>query len=1737
MMSRQIVLAGFVLLARVAFPSVTIHFALDCREGAREISADGEELCYDVGWYVDGGQVRITDNGELIETGRVGTKHWAPADSQCHQLQMTVVDGGGLLVGSEDAYFIRIPQDGSVVIPLGWTEVPANIFKNCDWLTSVTIPTSVARVGAGAFTGCPNISSITVPASVNVASVFTESKAMIREVSITGKGAIPASAYAGCTALERVNVVSIVDWMALSFVNPTANPLSTGAKLYVDGTGVTELDIPEGMTEIGGYAFAGGTFTSVTIPLSVTSVGGGAFVGCSKLTSVVLPGGFEIASVFPDSYKTITTFVVADGSASIRDSAFSGCTGLTSVTLPESVKSIGQSAFAGCDALSRVNFPSNLLVTSSLLGEWGLSEAAVERISEDYSVDNFVIINSTLLAYVGPADVKEVVIPDGVAIIDERAFAGLGSLEKVTIPASVREIRASAFATDTRLANVVLPEGLELIEDEAFYGCAKLANVIVPGSVKSVGKRAFKQCTAMTNAQIAYGVGSIGEECFSGDWRISEVDLPSTVTNIGINAFGGDSSIIRAGLRCDVRKMSEIFSNYAHIREVIVKDGDGEIIDGCFKNCIELKDVRYMGDCPALENSGRNLYANTFSSNGLTLVSYVLPGSTGWDGIATSDELPQAWPLVGSYRRPIAHWDVPTYLCRFDSNGGTLGVQDTYQYSEKYVVLPPEPVQSGYRFAGWWTQPVGGLRVTERTIFIEGVYTYLWAHWEKGHTVFLDPNGGTIINDFVTYVDESVYGVLPSPVRSGYAFDGWLYNGEKIEPDSKINEQADHTLIAQWRANNYKVKYHPNGGTGDLVVENWIYGESKVLHRNSFVREGYEFAGWATSEKGPVVYADGASVSSLTAEPNGVVSLYAVWQVGANVVSFNGNGGTPSETSRRVQTNAQLGALPSATRMGWTFVGWFTAASGGTQATAATVVTANVTYYAQWTANAYSVKFDANGGSGTMANESMTYDAAKALTACAFTRKGYTFAGWAASAGGVVKYANGATVKNLTATAGGTVTLYAKWTPNNYMVDFNPGQGGTGTMSDQPMTYDEETALYANLFARTGYTFLGWTDDEGELEEVLYYDGVVVSNLTDEVDGEYDLYAVWAANEYTVRFNANGGTGEMADQLFLYDAAQLLAANKFIRTGFAFAGWAKTAGGAVAYAGGAAVNNLTAEPDGVVTLYAQWTANAYSVKFDANGGNGTMADQAFVYDEEQALRANEFTRTGYAFAGWYVSAPRSEDAAGTVGDGATVKNLTATANATVTLYAHWEEVGGGDDPGGDGPEPPVAAGGTVTPPKSLKVGGTATWKAKAGQGCVFTGWEWVNGAPSEAFLVLSENERRNPTLKLKVSDGMRPTDVGTTWVWIDEDRIQSVELTSGGLDVICKSYVTASVSGLPSGLKFDKKTLEITGAAKKDGMKVVKVSVKNASGYTWKENWMVTTSGGKVTRIEPVSGSHTAAGTPVEVWGDAQFGTVKGSKVYVVGKKASIKATPAKGSIFLGWYDDAEFTRLADWLPKGPRKASQSVVVTGELHLFARFVELKPWAVGTFNGGGDEGGLVTLTIGKTSKVSGKFLADGKKWKLSAAAFTDHAETNGVEAFFTTVTAKCGKEEMAVEVEVTASGVVGRYCASTRDASGTVLFEAYRNGWKEEPLKTVAKTLKGKKVSVAAPRSEDAAGTVLLTVGANGAVKAKGTFDGYSASCSTVLIPTETKNEYLVYVYFPPKAGKFDGFSSSYVIRL
>ena len=318
-----------------------------------------------------------------------------------------------------------------------------------------------------------------------------------------------------------------------------------------------------------------------------------------------------------------------------------------------------------------------------------------------------------------------------------------------------------------------------------------------------------------------------------------------------------------------------------------------------------------------------------------------------------------------------------------------------------------------------------------------------------------------------------------------------------------------------------------------------------------------------------------------------------------------------------------------------------------------TMPAANYVFSALWTPIQYRVSFDANGGAGSMSSYNLTYGQTSYLTYNAFARKGYSFAGWNTAADGSgTAYQDGQSVSSLTAENGATVTLYAQWTVNQYTMTFD-SNGGSAVA---PITQDYGTALTPPAApTRTGYKFYMW-----------------FPTLPETIPAENRRFkALWAANYYKLTFDSNGGTGEaMSDRFLRYDKAEPLPANTYTREGYAFAGWnTKADGSGVAYQDGQEVVNLTATNGATVTLYAQWRPITYTVHFEPGiPVNGEMADQSLTYDQAANLTANAFHTTIGEFVSWNTE----RDGSGTeYADEAEVLNWTATEGKVITLYAQW----------------------------------------------------------------------------------------------------------------------------------------------------------------------------------------------------------------------------------------------------------------------------------------------------------------------------------------------------------------------------------------------------------------------------------------------------------------------------------
>ena len=488
---------------------------------------------------------------------------------------------------------------------------------------------------------------------------------------------------------------------------------------------------------------------------------------------------------------------------------------------------------------------------------------------------------------------------------------------------------------------------------------------------------------------------------------------------------------------------------------------------------------------------------------------------------------------------------------------------------------------------------------------------------------YMNLKGATHANPATYEEGTEVSFTDPSPV-TGYTFTGWT-------PARITASMTGAQMVrANWRANTYTIAYNANGGAGTTVQTAATYDADVRLARNGFTREGYVFAGWATHALGPADYQPGATVRNLSSEQDGVITLYAVWMLSFNtvldntVLTFDTDGDAAwygqKEESHFGGSAAQSGGIGhnGKSRLTTTVSGsvmlsfWWKVSSEQNYDKLSISVDgteiANISGEQDWTQKTIQIMGD---GTHTVV---WMYDKDGSVS------RGFD-CGWVDQ---------------------------VVWR-RCFAISYVDLKGATHT---NPSAYEEGTALtFTNPGTVAGYTFTGWTP----------------AQITESMTGPQAVRANWRVNTYTVAYDANGGSGRTAQMAATYGTDVRLAQGAFTRTGYTFVGWATRASGSAVYQPGETVRNLSSEQDGVVTLYAVWRANTYTIAYNANGGSGATAQTAATYDADARLSRNGFTREGYMFAGW------STRASGPVvyQPGVAVRNLSSAQGGVVTLYAVW----------------------------------------------------------------------------------------------------------------------------------------------------------------------------------------------------------------------------------------------------------------------------------------------------------------------------------------------------------------------------------------------------------------------------------------------------------------------------------
>ena len=356
-------------------------------------------------------------------------------------------------------------------------------------------------------------------------------------------------------------------------------------------------------------------------------------------------------------------------------------------------------------------------------------------------------------------------------------------------------------------------------------------------------------------------------------------------------------------------------------------------------------------------------------------------------------------------------------------------------------------------------------------------------------------------------------------------------------------------------------------------------------------------------------------------------------------------------------------------KKGCKFLGWSTSANGNVVYQPGDLYDVNqdggnVTLYAKWTAWKHTVTYDKNVPANSKktdvknmpGNQTKIYDQNLTLQSNVPTRTGYTFVKWTTNKDGTgTAYQPGSQYSYNRDSDGGTVTLYAVWTPWKYKVQYDKNvssdsssQTVSNMPADQTKTEEVNLTLSSNKPSRHGYIFNGWQAQING-KAVDYQPGATLSYDVDDKDGlTIILKAQWTAWKHTVHYDKNvpasskktNVTNMPGDQVKVFDTALSIRPMVPKRTGYTFAGWSTTANGKAEYQPGDKYNHD--QNDGTVTLYAVWTPWKYKVQYDKNVSSDSSsqtvsnmpADQTKTEEVNLTLSSNKPSRHGYIFNGW-----------------------------------------------------------------------------------------------------------------------------------------------------------------------------------------------------------------------------------------------------------------------------------------------------------------------------------------------------------------------------------------------------------------------------------------------------------------------------------------------------------------------
>lgn len=511
---------------------------------------------------------------------------------------------------------INVSDVKDVLIRPTYNSLPVKVIR-CTMpstVETVVLSNNIEVIGENAFNNCTNLTSITLG---------------------TGLNKIGENAFNYCINLKNVLFESLENWFDVE-LEYGSSPFAYGATIYVQGSPISEIIIPDSVTKINNRLFDGcKTITKVTFGSGVESVGEYAFAECTNLTQVIMNNGLKsIGSYAFYNCDGLTTISIPDSVTKLDNYSFYDCSGLTAITIPDNVVEIGNNTFYQCYNLESITVSPN---------------------NANYASETGILYNKekTQVVLIPKRISGEIVIPAGITKIDMYMFSGCKNITKINLPETIQSIGGYAFEECTNLQSIVISNGIEGIYERAFKNCTSLKTLSFPATLKTIDTTVLDGCSNLesitvdennqnysSDSGILYNKAKT-EIIFVPEMVSGEIVIPDTVLSI-YNKFGGCSKItqltIGAGVQDSEYNIREKFSGMASLKKIVVSENNAYYSSDEYG-------IQYNKDKTVILNIPRAIEGDIVIADGVTeidssisfkgctkLTSVVIPNSVTWIG-------------------------------------------------------------------------------------------------------------------------------------------------------------------------------------------------------------------------------------------------------------------------------------------------------------------------------------------------------------------------------------------------------------------------------------------------------------------------------------------------------------------------------------------------------------------------------------------------------------------------------------------------------------------------------------------------------------------------------------------------------------------------------------------------------------------------------------------------------------------------------------------------------------------------------------------------------------------------------------------------------------------------------------------------------------------------------------------------------------------------------------------------